>query len=57
MLKSRVLLALLALIALGAPALPAAHAATTKIAVIYDIGGRGDGGILPEDLGRGSAVA
>ncbi len=45
MLKTRATFVLVALVAVMAPALSAAHASTTKMAVIYDIGGRGDGGI------------
>ena len=43
--KNRTTLVVVALIALIFPPLSSAHATATKIAVIYDIGGRGDGGI------------
>jgi basic membrane protein A len=43
--KARVFLFSFSLLALVLPAISSANAATTKIAVIYDIGGRGDGGI------------
>lgn len=43
--KSRLALFLLSLITACLPTISASHAASPKIAVIYDIGGRGDGGI------------
>ena len=44
--KGRIFLLLGALLSLSLPTISIAHAATSpKIAVIYDIGGRGDGGI------------
>jgi basic membrane protein A len=43
--KSRVTLVIVALLTLLLPAITTAHASSMKIAVIYDIGGRGDGGI------------
>jgi basic membrane protein A len=43
--KSRIVFFLLAILTFFLPAISPTHAATPKIAVIYDIGGRGDGGI------------
>ncbi len=43
--KSRATLLIAALLTLFLPAITSAQASTPKIAVIYDIGGRGDGGI------------
>ena len=43
--KGRLLLFLFSLLTACLPAISPSHAASPKIAVIYDIGGRGDGGI------------
>jgi basic membrane protein A len=43
--KNRFVFFIFAVITLYLPAISAVHAASPKIAVIYDIGGRGDGGI------------
>ncbi len=45
MVKSRVTLVIVAFFTLLLPAINSAQASSPKIAVIYDIGGRGDGGI------------
>lgn len=45
MARGRIFPIILALITLALPSMAPVHAASPKIAVIYDIGGRGDGGI------------